>query len=134
MNLKVREICRDCSLDYLLTKRQRTKFFFSFTRGTSTLWNTIHGIFCKNSQRLNTATMFSKSSILDVLLGSEYVCEYLEVFPIIMNWGCHFASFKNLSNLMNILFKYLEQKFSLWCNKVMFETCQKFTLRNKNGF
>ena len=78
--------------------------------------------------------MFSKSSILDVLLGSEYVCENLEVFLIIMNWGCHFESSKNLSNLMNILFKYLEQKFSSWCNKVMFETCQNFTLRNQNGF
>ena len=57
-------------------------------------------------------TIFAKSSILDVLLGSEYVSNYLGVFSITMNWGYHFEHSKNRSNLMSILFKYLEQKFS----------------------
>ena len=46
---------------------------------------------------------FAKSSILDVSLGSEYVSDYPEAFPIIINGGFHFESFRNFSNLFSIL-------------------------------
>ena len=57
-------------------------------------------------------TAFTKRSVLDVWLGSEYVSDYSGVFFIIIIWGCHFESSKNVSNLMSILFKYLELKFT----------------------
>ena len=46
--------------------------------------------------------LFAESSILDVLLGSEYISDYPEVFSIIINWGFHFESFINFSNLISI--------------------------------
>ena len=57
-------------------------------------------------------TVFTKCSVLDAWLGSEYVSDYSVVFFIIIIWGCHFESSKNVSNLMSILFKYLELKFT----------------------
>ena len=51
---------------------------------------------------------FAKGSILDVLLGSEYVFGYLGFFSIIMNLGCPFESSKNLFNFMSVLFKCQE--------------------------
>ena len=59
------------------------------------------------------ATIFAKTSILDVLLCSEYISDYLGVSSIITKWTCHFESSKNPSNLTSIIFKYLEQKFPL---------------------
>ena len=58
------------------------------------------------------STIFVENSILDVSLGSEYVSDYPEAFSIIINWRFHFESFMNVSNLISILLKYLEQKFS----------------------
>ena len=51
------------------------------------------------------STIFAKSFILDVSLGSQYVSDYPEVFSIITEWDF-------LSNLSSILLKYLKQKFS----------------------
>ena len=59
-------------------------------------------MFSKNSQRLNTVNYFAESSILDILLGSQYVSDCPEVFPIIINGGLHFESFMNFSNLISI--------------------------------
>ena len=54
-------------------------------------------------------TIFGKSSILDAWMGSEYISDYQGVLSvIIINWYCHFESSKNLSNPINISFKYLE--------------------------
>ena len=45
-------------------------------------------------------------------MGSEYVFDYAEIFPITINWDFHFESFRNFSNLNSTLLKYLKQKFS----------------------
>ena len=58
------------------------------------------------------STIFGESSIIYVLLGSEYVFDYPEAFSIIINWRFHFESFMNVSNLICILLKYLKQKLS----------------------
>ena len=59
------------------------------------------------------STIFAKSSILDVSLGSEYVSVYLgDFFVININGGFYFESFRIFSNLISILLMYLEQKFS----------------------
>ena len=61
------------------------------------------------------STSFGKSSILkklNVSMGSEYVFDYAEIFPITINWDFHFESFRNFSNLNSTLLKYLKQKFS----------------------
>ena len=58
------------------------------------------------------STIFEESIFIDVSLGSEYVSDYPEAFSIIINWRFHFESFMNVSNLISILLKYLEQKFS----------------------
>ena len=57
-------------------------------------------------------TILAECSILDVSLGSEYVSDYPGAFYIIINWSFNFESFMNFSNLISILLKYLEQKFS----------------------
>ena len=57
------------------------------------------------------STIFEESSTLNVSLGSEYVFDYPEAFSIIINWRFRFESFMNVSNLISILLKYLEQKF-----------------------
>ena len=75
------------------------------------------------------SNMFADSSILDVSLASEYVCDYREAFSSIIDGGFHFESFVNFSNLISILPKYLSRNFPVRCNKIMFETCQ-----NKKGF
>ena len=64
--------------------------------------------------RTSWGSTFASSSIIDVSLGSEFVSDYLEAFSIIINWRFHFESFMNVSNLISILLKYLEQKFSRW--------------------
>ena len=69
--------------------------------------------FAKIANSWIQSTIFANNSILDVLLSSEYVSDYLRVFSIIMSWGYHFEFSKNLSNFMSILFKYLEQKFTI---------------------
>ena len=102
------------------------QFLLRFIRGTFIiLWN----IF---SPKIVSAwiqwTVFAKSSILDVWQGSKYVSDYLGAFCIIINWGYQLESFKNLSNLISILFKYIEHKLSFTCNKVIFKTCQNFTI------
>ena len=115
LNLKVEEICRDCSPDFLWIKWQRTKFFFFLfflPEAYLTCETPNMECFAKIVNSWMQSTIFVKSSILDALLGSEYISNCLGVFFIIMNWGCHFESSKNVSNLMSILFKYLEQKFS----------------------
>ena len=58
------------------------------------------------------STIFAESCILDVLLSSEYVSYYLGAFSMIINSDCYFESFKNLSSLIGIFFKYIEQTFS----------------------
>ena len=57
-------------------------------------------------------TIFAECYILDASLVSEYVSDYPGAFYIITNWGFNFESFMNFSNLISILLKYLEQKFS----------------------
>ena len=58
------------------------------------------------------STIFAESSILDISLSSEHVSDYLEAFSILINWRFDIESFKNVSNLISIFLKYLEQKFS----------------------
>ena len=58
------------------------------------------------------ATIFTKSSILDVSLGSEYASDYLEAFSIIMYWGFHFEFFKNFSNLIIFYHSLLKKAWS----------------------
>ena len=61
LNLKVEEICRDCSATFLWNKWQRTRILFSLIRDIFiTLWNTWYEVFFKNSQRLNTVKYFCR--------------------------------------------------------------------------
>ena len=89
------------------------------------------------------ATIFAKRSILDVLLCSEYISDYLGVSSIITKWTCHFESSKNPSNLTSIIFNYLEQKFplaiklcsksvrtSLWRTRTVLSRCSGFYIIN----
>ena len=46
-------------------------------------------------------TVFAKSFLLDVWLGSEYVSHYPGTFSIIVNWNYHFESSKHLSNVIS---------------------------------
>ena len=52
-------------------------------------------------------TVFVNISILDTWLGSEYVCDISGLFCIIRNGDSHFESFKNISNVISVWFKYL---------------------------
>ena len=61
----------------------------------------------------------AKNFLLDVWRGFNYSGFY----SIIINWGCHFESSKNLSNVISILLKYLEENFFFRCNRIMFQTC-----------
>ena len=47
LNLKVKEVCRDYSPNFLWKKWQCTKFLFSFIRGTFSLWSTRYGEYGK---------------------------------------------------------------------------------------
>ena len=61
LNLKVEEICRDCSATFLWNKWQRTRILFSLIRDIFiTLLNTWYEVFFKNSQRLNTVKYFCR--------------------------------------------------------------------------
>ena len=53
-----------------------------------------------------------KRGTLDVSRSSEYISDYPEAYSVIIKWGFDFESFSNFSNLISILPKYLEQKFS----------------------
>ena len=66
------------------------------------------------------STIFAKSSILDISLGSEYVSDYPEALSIVINWGFYFESFRNFSNLFSILLvlSISNRKFHIRCNKV----------------
>ena len=69
-NLKIEEICRNCSPNFLWNKWQRTKILFSPIRDILiTLWNTSHEVFCKNIQRLNTANYFCRKLHLRCFTG-----------------------------------------------------------------
>ena len=111
LNLKVQKICRDCSPDFLWNDNAP---IFSLDLPEAYLPFETPNIECfaKIVSGWIQSTIFAKSFILDLLLGSEYVSDYVGGFSIIMNWGCHFECSKNLSNVMSILFKYLKQKFS----------------------
>ena len=50
------------------------------------------------------STIFAKSSILDVSLGSKYVSDYPDDFSFI-DWGFQFEYLKNFFNLISIFFK-----------------------------
>ena len=50
-------------------------------------------------------------SIQSTTLAKNYK-NYLDTFSIVINLGFHFKSFGNFSNLINNLFKFVEQKFS----------------------
>ena len=76
--------------------------------------------------------VFTKNFVLHVWLVSEYASDYPKFFLIIISWGCHFESSKNLSNVISISFKYLEQKFLFRCNRIIFQTCSNLTMRNLN--
>ena len=80
------------------------------------------------------STIFAKSSILVVSLDSEYISDYPEAFPLLLIE----ASTLNLSRIFLIwLVFYLSiyhTNFSVRCNKIVFETCQNFTMKNKKGF
>ena len=67
-------------------------------------------------------TIFAKSFILDVWMSSKYVSNYQRVSSVIINWGCHFESSKNLFNVISNLFKYIEQNFIFSFKKSMLET------------
>ena len=112
LNLKVQEVCRDSSPDFYKINDNAPSFSLVLPEVHLTCEAPNMECFAKIVHGWIQSTIFAISSILDVLLGSEYVSDYLGVFYIIMNWSCHFESSKNLSNLMSILFKYLEQKFS----------------------
>ena len=70
-------------------------------------------------------TVFTKSSIFDVLIFDEHVPDYLW-YSIIINRACYFESSENHFNLISVLLNYLEQKF-------MSETCSNLTMKNHNG-
>ena len=53
LNLKVEEICRDSSPDFEINV-DAPSFSLVLSQGTSALSNTLHRVFCKNTQRLNT--------------------------------------------------------------------------------
>ena len=66
--------------------------------------------------------------------GSEYVSDYPEALSIIVNWRFTL----NVSWMFLIWFVFYltiySRSFPVRFNKVMFETCQNFTLKNKKGF
>ena len=111
LNLKVQEICRYCSPDFLWNDNAPI-FLLDLPEAYLPCETPNMECFAKIVNGWVQSTIFAKSFILNLLLGSEYVSDYLGVFSIIMNWGCHFESSKNLSNVMSVLFKYLEQKVS----------------------
>ena len=57
-------------------------------------------------------TVFEKSSILEVWVGSEYVSHYQVVFSLIIIEAARLSP-KNLYNVISILFNCLEQRFTL---------------------
>ena len=76
-------------------------------------------MFYKNGQRLNTVDYICKKLHLKCLTEFWIISDYQGAFSVI-NWGCHFETSKNISNLRSILFKYLEQNFSLsLCSKLV---------------
>ena len=95
------------------------------------------GCFVKIINGWILVTVFTKGSVLDVWLGSEYVSNYAGFFSIIFNWGYHFEFSKKFSNLISIsiyrVYKYIvyisisSKNFFFFCNSFLFETCWNLT-------
>ena len=107
-NLKVKEICRDWSPNFLWNKRQPTSFCSDFSEAHIKPCETLNmKCFAEIANGWIQSTI-CKEIHLRSLNGSEYVSDYLRGFSIITNSSCHFESSRNLYNLISILFKYLQ--------------------------
>ena len=86
LNLKVEQICGDFSKRFCGISKNARGFCLALSEAYSKPCET-HNIKCfaKTVKGWIQSTIFEESSILDVLLGSEYVSDYPEAFSIIIN-------------------------------------------------
>ena len=111
LNLKAEEISEIAVLIFCGISENAPRFCLALSEAYLQLYETPNmKYFAKLVNGWIQSTIFAES--LDISLGSEYVSDYLEALSIIIIWRSHFESSTNVSKLISILLKYLEQKFS----------------------
>ena len=106
-------------------------FVYFHPRHIHNLWNTEYVAFCENSQRLNTANCFY------LILNTSLIIQLYFLILLILSLSMEAATL-NLPKIFLIWLAFylriFSRNFLFRRNKVMFETCQNFTMRNQNGF
>ena len=106
-------------------------FVYFHPRHIHNLWNTEYVAFCENSQRLNTANCFH------LILNTSLIIQLYFLILLILSLSMEAATL-NLPKIFLIWLAFylriFSRNFLFRRNKVMFETCQNFTMRNQNGF
>ena len=130
------EICRDCSPNILWVKWQCKRILFTFIRAIIiTFWNNWSRAFCKNSQRQNTVNYFCKKLHLRCLTGLSIRPWLSKVFFLFLSIVASTLDLLIIFLIWLVFYLRISTSYCLFrSNKVMFQSCQIFTMRNQTVF